>query len=141
MSFWLANKSRRLLITCGKVFPFSLCAVLTVAYLESIIALATNDYIEYDGYSVLNTPISFLIGGFFEYNLPVALFSLVISIAIEACRWNLFACAYLLFHLFEKYIFTFEMNCGMAACVILANLAVSGIFMIKGITIFLKSAK
>ena len=63
------------------------------------------------------------------------------SIAIEACRWNLWATFYLFVHLAEKSFFDFELDVWQIYIIAIANLIVSGYFTYKGTTIFLKNAK
>ena len=132
---------RRLLIQIGKTLPFVLCSIVFISYLEMAFASATSDYLLYDGMVILNTPISFFIGRYFEYDLLVCIISLIMSIAIEACRWNLWATFYLFVHLAEKSFFDFELDVWQIYIIAIANLIVSGYFTYKGITIFLKSAK
>ena len=132
---------RRLLIQIGKTLPFVLCSIVFISYLEMAFSSATSDYLLYDGMVILNTPISFFIGRYFEYDLLVCIISLIMSIAIEACRWNLLATFYLFVHLAEKSFFDFELDVWQIYIIAIANLIVSGYFTYKGITIFLKSAK
>ena len=132
---------RRLLIQIGKTLPFVLCSIVFISYLEMAFSSATSDYLLYDGMVILNTPISFFIGRYFEYDLLVCIISLIMSIAIEACRWNLLATFYLFVHLAEKSFFDFELDVWQIYIIAIANLIVSGYFTYKGTTIFLKSAK
>ena len=132
---------RRLLIQIGKTLPFVLCSIVFISCLEMAFAVATSDYLLYDGMVILNTPISFFIGRYFEYDLLVCVISLITSIAIQACRWNLWATFYLFVHLAEKYYFDFELDVWQIYIIAIANLIVSGYFTYKGTTIFLKNAK
>ena len=132
---------RRLLIQIGKTLPFVLCSIVFISYLEMAFASATSDYLLYDGIVILNTPISFFIGRYFEYDLLVCIISLIMSIAIEACRWNLWATFYLFVHLAEKSFFDFELDVWQIYIIAIANLIVSCYFTYKGTTIFLKNAK
>ena len=132
---------RRLLIQIGKTSPFVLCSIVFISYLEMAFASATSDYLLYDGMVILNTPISFFIGRYFEYDLLVCIISLIMSIAIEACRWNLWATFYLFVHLAEKSFFDFELDVWQIYIIAIANLIVSGYFTYKGTTSFLKNAK
>ena len=132
---------RRLLIQIGKTLPFVLCSIVFISYLEMAFASATSDYLLYDGMVILNTPISFFIGRYFEYDLLVCIISLIMSIAIEACRWNLWTTFYLFVHLAEKSFFDFELDVWQIYIIAIANLIVSGYFTYKGTTIFLKNAK
>lgn len=102
-----------------------------------LIALATHDFIRYNGTIILNTPISFAIGLYFEYDTLVCVLSFVLSIAIDACKWNLWATFYLLIHLIEKSYFDFELDEWQIYVIAIANLIVSGYFTYKGIKILL----
>ena len=132
---------RRLLIQIGKTLPFVLCSIVFISCLEMAFAAATSDYLLHDGMVILNTPISFFIGRYFEYDLLVCVISLITSIAIQACRWNLWATFYLFVHLAEKYYFDFELDVWQIYIIAIANLIVSGYFTYKGTTIFLKNVK
>ena len=122
---------RRLLIQIGKTLPFVLCSIVFISYLEMAFASATSDYLLYDGMVILNTPISFFIGRYFEYDLLVCVISLITSIAIQACRWNLWATFYLFVHLAEKSFFDFELDVWQIYIIAIANLIVSGYFTYK----------
>ena len=128
---------RRLLIHVGKMLPFVLCSIVFISCLEMAFAVATNDYLLYDGVVILNTPISFFIGRYFEYDLLVCVISLITSIAIQACKWNLWATFYLFVHLAEKSYFEFELDICQIYTIAIANLIVSGYFTYKGIKILL----
>ena len=132
---------RMLLIQIGKTLPFVLCSIVFISCLEMAFAVATNDYLLYDGVVILNTPIAFFIGRYFEYDLLVCIISLITSIAIQACKWNLWATFYLFVHIAEKSYFDFELDIWQIYAIATINLLVSGYFTYKGITIFLKSAK
>lgn len=137
----MTNRFRRLLIQVGKVLPFAVCFLVVINFTETVFALATNDFLMYDGIVIPNTRISFFIGRYFEYDLLVCVISLITSIAIQACKWNLWATFYLFFHLLEKFYFDFELEPTTIYIICLANLIVSGYFTYKGIKIMLKSVK
>ena len=129
---------RRLLIQFGKTLPFVLCGVILVSCLEMAFALATSDYLHYDGVIILNTPISFFIGQYFEYDLLVCIITLIISIAIEACKWNIWATFYTFFHIAEKSYFDFELEPTAIYIICIANIIVAGYLTIKGIKILIQ---
>ena len=104
-------------------------------------ALATSDYLHYDGVVILNTPISFFIGQYFEYDLLVCIITLIISIAIEACKWNLWATFYAFSHLAEKSYFDFELEPTTIYIISLANIIVAGYLTVKGIRLLTSSRK
>lgn len=129
---------RRLLIRLGKCLPFILCGTICVSCVEMLIALATHDFIDYNGIIILNTPISFAIGLYFEYDTLVCVLSFVLSIAIEACKWNLWALLYLFVHLAEKSYFDFELDIWQIYIISILNLVISAYFTYKGIKIMLR---
>ena len=129
---------RRLLIRVGKMLPFVLCGLISISCLEMVFALIRNDYLSYGGVVILNTPISFVIGQIFELDWLVCFITLVISIAVEACKWNLWATFYLVFHLMEKSYFDFELDVWQICVIAIANLLVSAFFVYKGIRILAK---
>lgn len=128
---------RRLLIQLGKTLPFVLCGVILVSCLEMVFAVATSNYLYYDGMVILNTPISFFIGQYFEYDLLVCIITLIISIAIEACKWNLWATFYAFAHLAEKSYFGFELEPTAIYIICLANIIVAGYLTLRGINIIM----
>ena len=134
-----ANSARRLLINSGKLLPFALCFILSVSYSETLLAVVTENFLEYEGCIVLNTPISFRIAMVFRYDWLIMILVFVISIAIEACKWNMYASMYLAVHLLEKHYFTFEMEMGSVALVAGLNLTIAVFFVYKGCCIFLKN--
>ena len=131
----MINKIRKLLIHIGKVLPFVVCFLMCINYLETAFALATSDYLHYDGVVILNTPISFFIGQYFEYDLLVCIITLIISIAIEACKWNIWSTFYAFFHIAEKSYFDFELEPTTIYIICLANIIVAGYLTYKGIRI------
>lgn len=133
----LANKARRTLITIGKMIPFVLCFIVSIAYLETIYALFFEQYLYFWDCTILNTPISFYIGNIMEYDLLVCIVTLIISIAIEACKWNLWATFYLFVHLAEKSYFDFELKPTSIYIICIANIIVAGYLTWKGISIYL----
>lgn len=134
----MINKARRFLIKIGKALPFVICFLLTLHYSECVIALLSESYLLYDGFTILYTPISFMIGGFVEYNLQMLLVLCVISIAIETCIYNKLACLYLGVNLLEKSYFDFKLEPSMIYAICIANIIVCVFFVYKGVKILLK---
>lgn len=135
----LANKARRILITIGKIIPFVLCFVVSIAYLETIYALLLENYLYFWDCTILNTPLSFFIASIFEYDLLVCIITLIISIAIEACKWNIWATFYLFIHLAEKSYFDFELEPFAIYSICVINILVAGYLTYKGVYILLKT--
>ena len=134
-----ANKARRVLIRVGKLLPFVLCFIVLIAYTESAFALATSDFLTYNGYTIPNTPISFYIANNFEeYDFVMCLVVLVISFAIEACKWNIRTTYFLFANQFEKSYFDFELEPTTIYLICLANIIFAGYLTLRGIKILLK---
>lgn len=137
----MINAFRRALIRLGKVIPFVLCFIVFVSYLEDVYALYTNSYMEFADGVYLYKPISWAIGNQLEYNISHLAVLCVLSIAISTCFYNKLACLYLGVNLLEKSYFDFELEPTTIYIICLANIIVAGYLTVKGITIFLKSAK
>lgn len=129
-------KTRVALIRIGKVLPFLICALLVVSYAESAFALATDDFVVYDDEIILNKPVSWLVGDYFEYNLQMLAVLCIISIAVETCIWNKLACAYLGINLYEKSFFeTHVYDNEIYYAVICANIIIAAWITYKGLRI------
>ena len=131
----MIHKARIWLIRLGKMLPFIVCFIVIISYVESVIALAYNDIIAYDSYVILQKPITFFIGQYFEYNLQTLALLIIISIAIETCIYNKLACGYLGINLAEKSYFDFELEPTYIYIICLANIIVAGYLTYKGIRI------
>lgn len=133
----IAYKAKTLLINTGKVIPFILCFLVLISYIENIYSLSFCNYIAIDDFVVLNKPISFFIGGYFEYNLQALVIITIISFAIETCKWNKLAIVYLGFQLLGKHYFaTVELDIWFYFIVSVLNAIVCAFFMYKGVCIF-----
>ena len=60
---------------------------------------------------------------------------LITSIAIEACKWNLWATFYAFAHISEKFYFDFELEPTTIYLICIANILVAGYLTLKGISI------
>lgn len=129
--------ARIYLIRIGKVLPFIVCLASSISYFESCLALCTENYILYDSYVILNKPISFFIGQYFEYNLQMLVILCVLSVAIETCIYNKLACLYLGVNLLEKSYFDFELDIWQIYIISILNLIISAYFTFKGVKILL----
>ena len=137
----MVTNVRKLLIKIGKVLPFIVCFIAFINFMEMAFATATSDFLVYDGIIIPNTPISFFIGQYFEYNLQTLAVLVIISIAIETCIYNKLACGYLGANLAEKSYFDFELEPTTIYIICLANIIVAGYLTYKGIKILLSSRK
>lgn len=135
----MINEFRKLLIRIGKILPFVICFLVCLNYAETAFALATNNYLDWNGVVIPNTPISFLIGQYFEYNLQMLVVLCIISIAIETCIYNKLSCVYLCVNLYEKsYFANVELYTETIYIIAVANIIVSGFFVYKGAKMLIK---
>lgn len=123
---------RKLLIRFGKVLPFAICTLALINYAETAFALATSDYFMYDGIVIPNTPLSFLVGLYFEYNLQFLLVLIIISIATSTCVYNKLACIYLGFNMLEKSYFDFELEPTYIYMICIVNIIIAAWLVYKG---------
>ena len=137
----MINKARAYLIRVGKVLPFVICFLVCFNYLENIISITFNDYINYGDYIIPNTPLSFFIGSYFEYNVQMLVVLTILSIAIQTCRWNKLACLYLGINLIEKSYFDFELDIETKYCICIINIIASTYLTYKGIKIITSNDK
>lgn len=132
-----ANSARRVLIRFGKAQPFILCFVVCIAYMEVVFALSCDSYLHFYDCVIVDTPINFFIASIVEYDWFVVIVSLMISLAIEVCKWNLYATFFLIVHLWEKSYFDFELEPTTIYIICLANIIVAGYLTYKGIKILI----
>ena len=133
------TNTRIALIRIGKIAPFLVCAIIALSYIESMYALATNDYVVFNNDMYLNKPISWYIGNYFKYDIATVIILSVLSISVETCIYNKLSCAYLGVNLLEKSYFDFELDVWQIYTIAIANLIVSGYFTYKGIRILTKT--
>ena len=134
------TNTRIALIRIGKIAPFLVCAIIALSYIESMYALATNDYIVFDNDTYLNKPISWYIGNYFKYDIATVFVLSVLSISIETCTYNKLACLYLGVNLLEKSYFDFELDIWQIYIISILNLIISAYFTYKGIKILLRKS-
>lgn len=129
---------RKLLIRIGKILPFVVCFLICINYSETAFALVTNNLLQWSGVLIPNTPISFFIGQYCEYNVQMLVVLFIISIAIETCWANKACCVYLGINLYEKsYFSNVELYTEYIYAICAANIIVSAYFTYKGIKILL----
>ena len=131
----MINAFRRILIRLGKILPFVVCGIVLLNYIECCFALLFDNYVLYDGFVILNTKISFFIGGYVEYNIQMLVVLCIVSIAIGTCYWNKLVCFYLGINLLEKSYFDFELEPTTIYIICIANIIVAGYLTYKGIRI------
>lgn len=135
----IVYKTRVILVNMGKMLPFVLCGIIFVSYSETLFSLATNDFVEWNGYVIPNNEIAWFMGKYFEYDLVTLLALLIMSIAVQTCFWNKLSLFYLFVQLEEKDFFsTIELYQEYIYAIIAFNLLCSGFFVFKGITILFR---
>ena len=134
----MIRKARIWLIRLGKILPFVICFIVAMSYLETLFSLITNKLVDWCGYTIPNTPLSFFIGLYFEYNAQMLAVMTILSVAIETCRWNKLACLYLGINLIEKSYFDFELDIETIYCICIINIIASTYLTYKGIKIITK---
>lgn len=129
-----AHSFRVLLIRLGKLLPFIITFLVSISYIESAWALATNSLAEFNGEVVLYKPISWFIASCFEYNIYVLGLVIVISLAVETCIWNKLAILYLMAQLLEKeWLQHVELDEFNAYILIATNIFLSLLLVYKGL--------
>lgn len=121
-----------LMIETGKVIPFVIATIVMVSYLENVISLYTNDYVQfYDGV-YLNKEISWFISDYFRYDIGSAILITIISFAIETCLYNKLCCVYIFVNLFERDLLQTEMSSADIYIISLVNILISFYLIYKG---------
>ena len=132
-------KTRVILVNMGKMLPFVLCGIILVSYSETMFSLATSDFVEWNGYIIPNTPISWFVGNYFEYDLVTLFALLIMSIAVQTCFWNKLSLLYLFLQLKEKeYLSSIEIYPEYIYAICLANIIIAGYLTFKGIKILIR---
>ena len=139
MSSGAPNAARRVLVRGGRALPFILCSLVAVSYMEELYALVMDKYVMNEGYMYLDTPLTCEMAKYVKYDLVSVVVTLIISVSIEACKWNMFAVLYLGVNLLEKYVFTFEFDTWGAYTFLTANMLISVFLVYKGCCLFLKT--
>lgn len=101
----IAHRARIVLISFGKQLPFIFCFILAISYSECIYALANEKFVVLGNEMYLKKPISWFLGGLFEYSTQFIVLATIISFAIRTCKWNKLAILYLAINLCEKHYF------------------------------------
>ena len=135
----MVNSFRKLLIRIGKVLPFVICFLALVNYTETLFALLTGDYLDWNGVVIPNTRFSFLVGNYFEYNIQMLVVLCITSIAIQTCVFNKLSCLYLGLNLYEKSWFvTHEYDNEIYYVVCVTNIVLCAFLCYKGFRIISK---
>lgn len=138
----IVYKSRVFLVRFAKVFPFILCFIVCISYVESVYALANENFYAYGNDVVLYKPFSWLISEYFIYNWYTILAATVLSFAMETCWYNKVCVVYLCFNAWERdYFITIELYPEYIYAICIANILICGFFCHKGIKILLSSRK
>lgn len=135
----LANGARRLLIRFGKAQPFILCFIVCAAYTETLFSLCCENYLYFHDYAIVNTPINFFVANIAEYDWLLVSVSLITSIAIEVCKWNIYATVFLFLQLLEKSYFDFELEPTYIYIICTLNIIVAGYLTLKCVKILISN--
>lgn len=135
----IVHQSRIWLIRFAKVFPFFLCAIVMLSYIEDLFALYVESYYNVDDYTILYKPISWTIGKHFVYNWYTIITATIFSFAFETCWYNKASIVYLCFNAWERdYFITIELYPEYIYAICLANIIVAGYLTVKGLKILMK---
>lgn len=131
----LSHRMRITLIEFGKLMPFLICAVVAISYFENINSLYFEDFVVCADGIMLNKPISWFFGQWFEYNIQFVAFLVILSIAIRTCIFNKLAIVYLALQLFEKsYFQSHELaNYNVYYLISVANIVICLFLIVMGI--------
>lgn len=127
------NTARRILIRIGKSLPFLFAFLVFVNYTENVYAITLGKYADFGGNLVYDTPLSYAIASYIEYDCALVILAGIISLAIEACIWNLLCGVYLLFNLLEKSFFlTHDFSPEVYLYVSVVNMLIAGFLCFQG---------
>lgn len=84
----IVHKSRVTLIRFAKLYPFLLCLLVFISMSEVTYAICVQDYVEFNGCEIPNTPIAWWIGRIYKINLYSVVVAAILSISFETCKWN-----------------------------------------------------
>lgn len=124
---------RKLLVWFGKLFPFVLCFIVCVSYIETLVSIGFDLYCSYGEYVVPYKPLSWFFGDILTYDWHTISVAIVLSIAFETCIWNKLSILYLCANLYEKQYFVDEMEWYTIVLICATNIAVSSYLIYKGI--------
>lgn len=132
----IVHQSRIWLIRFAKVFPFFLCAIVMLSYIEDLFALYAESYYNVDDYTILYKPISWTIGKYFVYNWYTIITATIFSFAFETCWYNKASIVYLCINAWERdYFITIELEPTTIYLICLANIIVASYLTYKGLII------
>ena len=136
----MTRSFRYALIEIGKMAPFILCAIVCISYVESLYALLAHRYMEFGDGVYLYKPISWALASFIEYEIPALTVLTILSIAIESCKWNRFACLYLFCNILQRFWFAaHEYTITIYNGVCVANIIIASWLCYKGIIMYIKN--
>lgn len=129
----MIHQARVLIIRFAKIFPFILCAIVCLSFIEALFAIISNNFVEYQGYSMMIKPLSWFIGNLYVYDWKTIFVCLVLSIAFQTCVWNRLSILYLCVNLYEKDFFAnIELYEETIIAICLINIIISSLLIYKG---------
>lgn len=132
----ITYKARIVIIRFAKTFPFILCTLVLLSYVDCMIALATENFASYGNFIIPYTPFSWFIGKIFEYGIYSIILALILSCAMETCIYNRLCVLYLFIHLIAKhYILQVEMYEEYIYMTCAINIIICSLFVYKGFKI------
>lgn len=129
----MIHKVRKLLVWFGKVFPFVLCAIVCLSYIETLFSISFSWYSLYGDSIVPYKPLSWLFGNIFTYDWHTIIVATILSIAFETCVWNKLSLLYLCVNLYEKEIFIYELYPCDIIAISVSNILISSFLIYKGL--------
>ena len=101
----VSNKSLSLLVRTARVAPFAICAIVCIAYIESVYSLYTEYFIVCDNEDcILNHRISEFIACYvLRYDWVIDTILIMLSFGLKMCIWNKLCVSYLMINIWERY--------------------------------------
>lgn len=132
-------KSRIGLIRFAKVFPFLLCFIVLISLSETLFALVLSDFVEFNGGITPNTPFSWLIANYFEFDIYSLILALVFAISFETCVYNKASIGYIAIFLGQQEYFpTIELYPEYIYAICITNIVITSFLCYKGVKQLIK---
>lgn len=137
------KRAKETLIRFARIAPFVLCSILCIGYLESVYAMAFENYSIYDEEIVLYKPISWWIGdNILVYGKEIAFGLTLMSFSLDMCWYNHCACFYLIYNVYQCKYFAehiYDNEIYYAVCIV--NIIIAAYLTYKGLRILITKTK
>lgn len=90
---------RKVLIAIGKLLPFILATIVAFGYLENVLAITTQSYVEVEGVLVYDAPISNWLASLIYIDWFDVLIAFIMCVAFDLCRYAYMTSTYILLNL------------------------------------------